>query len=156
MSKSTPPVRLRAATAEDVPFIFNSWLKSFKYSLWCRNIPSSIYFAEHHKLIERLLKECNVVVACNTEDSSQIFGFLCGQHVENIFCLHYIYVKHSFRNLGIAKAMLNSFSHDPSTASVYTHHTRVAEKVAPKYNMVYHPYLLINLPERDEENVESQ
>ena len=143
MSKTKPPVRLRKATQDDVNFIFNAWLKSFKVSNFARTITNTIYFAEHHKIIERLLKGNETIIACNNEDPTQIYGFINAGRVDGIFCLNYIYVKQSFRNLGIGKALLNAFEHDPSTASVYTHHTRIAERLAAKYNMVHHPYLLI-------------
>jgi len=141
---STPPIRLRKATQEDVGFIFNAWLKSFKSSLFAKSVPSTIYFAEHHKLIERLLKNQETIIACNHNDTSQIYGFVNAGKVEGIFCVNYIYVKQSFRNLGIAKSLINSFEHDASTAAIYTHSTRMSDKLASKFNFVYHPYILIN------------
>jgi len=147
MSKKTPPVRLRKANQEDVGFIFNSWLKSYKYSLFARNITNTIFFAEHHKVIEDLLKKNQTVIACNADDPSQIFGFISAGHVDGILCVNYIYVKQPFRNLGIGKALLNAFEHDPTIAAVYTHHTRMSEKLAAKYNMVYHPYLAFTMEE---------
>ena len=143
------PIRLRPATQEDVPFIFNSWLRSYKYSRWTKNITSQIYYSEHHKLIEKLLKNFSTIIACNDNDPSQIYGFISAGYVEGIFCMHYIYVKRTFRNLGIARTLLNSFEHDATTAGVFTHDTRASEKLAAKYNMVYHPYLLFNLPSKE-------
>lgn len=152
MSKVKPHVRLRKANQEDVGFIFNSWLKSYKFSLFAKNITNTIYFAEHHKVIERLLKSNETIIACNDADPTQIYGFVNGGFVDGIFCLNYIYVKQSFRNLGIGKTLLNYFEHDPSSAAVYTHHTRIAERLAAKYNLVYHPYLLINFEETSDES----
>ena len=37
-------IRLRAATEEDIPFIMNSWLKSFRGSSFSRNIINTVYF----------------------------------------------------------------------------------------------------------------
>ena len=144
MSKVKPPIRLRKANQEDVGFIFNAWLKSYKYSLFAKNVTNTVYFAEHHKVIERLLKNFETIIACNDEDPSQIYGFINAGRIDGIFCVNYIYVKQAFRNLGIGKALLNAFEHDASSASVHTHHTRMSEKLAAKYNFVYHPYLLIN------------
>ncbi len=150
MSKAKPHIRLRKANQEDVGFIFNSWLKSFKFSLFAKNVTNTIYYAEHHKIIERLLKQNETIIACNDDDPSQIYGFINGGRVDGIFCLNYVYVKQSFRNLGIGKTLLNYFEHDPATAAVYTHHTRIAERLAAKYNMVHHPYLLINIENEDD------
>lgn len=144
MSNPTPPIRLRMATEEDAPLIFNSWLKSYRKSLFSRNITNTIYFSEHHKVVEKLLKKYQTVVACNDKDPSQAYGYINAGYTDGIFTLNFVYVKHSFRNLGIAKALMNAFEHDPSFAAVYTHHVRVAERLAPKYNMLYHPYILFS------------
>lgn len=150
MSEKTLPIRLRPANQEDVPFIFNSWLKSYRNSLFARNITNTTYFTEHHKLIQRIVKKNQVIVACNDQDPSQVYGYICAGHIDGIFVLHYIYVKHSFRNLGVGKALLNSFNHDINTAAIYTHHTRIAEKLAAKYSFLYHPYVLFELEGSDE------
>lgn len=152
--KAKPNVRIRKAGQEDVGFIFNAWLKSYKHSLFAKNITNTIFYAEHHKLIERLLKTNETLIACNNEDPSQIYGFINAGNVDGIFCLNYIYVKQLYRNLSVGKTLLNAFDHDPSTASVYTHHTRSAERLAAKYNLVYHPYLLFNLEETSDDSEE--
>lgn len=141
-SNPTPSVRIRKANQEDVGFIFNSWLKSFKSSFWAKNITNTIYYAEHHKILERLLKSNETYVACDQSDPSQIFGYINAGKVEGILCVNYIYVKQPFRNLGIGKVLLNCFEHNPDTAAVFTHATHMSNKLAAKYNMVYHPYLL--------------
>lgn len=138
------PVRLRQATEADAPFIFNAWLKSFRNSPLARTLNNTTYFSEHHKVIEKILKNSDTIIACNNNDPNQIFGFISASKVEGIFCLHYIYVKHTFRKLGIGSQLLNVFEHDPTTASIYTHHTKTAEKLAPKFSMMHHPYVLFN------------
>lgn len=135
------PIKLRPANADDVGFIFNSWLKSFRNSALASNMPNEVYFSEHHKVIERILKFYDVIVACNPEDVSQIYGFICGGYTDNILTIHYAYVKHTFRKMGIMREMLNSFEHNPEYASVYTHQSKPAKAIADKYNFIYHPYI---------------
>lgn len=151
MSDKSLPIRLRAATQEDVPFIFNSWLKSYRQSLFARNITSTVYFSEHHKVLENLLRNSTVAIACDQNDPSTVYGYICAGKIDGVFVLHYVYVKHSFRNLGVGKTLLNAFDHDVNTAAVYTHHTRMAEKLAAKYNLMYHPYLLCQCEESKDE-----
>lgn len=135
------PITIRPALESDVAFIFRSWLKSYKNSWFAKNIENTIYYSEHHKVLERLMSEKTVLIACNSDDTDQIYGFMCCEKTEGINVIHFIYVKHVFRNMGIAKRLLEVQGHDPKTAGVYTHHTRIAEKLAPKANLVYHPYL---------------
>jgi len=138
------PIKIRLATQEDVSFIFNSWLKSYRSSPFARCIANEVYFNEHHKVIEQIIKDNKVIVACNEKDDNQLYGYIVAGNYEGFFILHYIYVKHSFRDMGIGTELLNHFEHDPTSASVYTHHTNLADKLKTKYNMIYHPYLLFN------------
>ena len=48
--------------------------------------------------------------------------------------------------MGIGKTLLDAVGHESDKAAVYTHHTRMADKLSSKYNLVYHPYLLFDLP----------
>lgn len=139
------PVSLRLANAQDVGFIFSSWLKSYKSSKFCEGIPSEVYYAEHHKIIENLLKNYNVLVACNQEDTTQLYGFMCAGNTGNIFTIHYTYVKYTFRKMGIGKVLLEGFNHNPEYASIYTHNTRICKSLASKYNLIYHPYVALNI-----------
>lgn len=137
-------IRLRTANEEDIPFIFNSWLKSFRNSNFAKSITSTVYFTEHHKVIRKILETNQVIIACNEEDPGQIYGWICAGKTDGIFTLNYIYVKQPFRNFGIGKQLLNAFEHDPAFAAIYTHQTNFGAKVAPKYNFVYHPYVIFN------------
>lgn len=143
MTNKQLPISLRPATSEDVSFIFSSWLKSYRGSPFARNVANEIYFNEHHLLIEKLVRENEVIIACNNEDENQIYGYIVAGKTESIFTLHYIYVKHNFRSMGIGAALLNHFEHDASVASIYTHYTRLCDKLGPKYNFIHHPYILI-------------
>ena len=138
----TPQVRLRPATPEDVNFIFSSWLKSFRNSLSASKIANPVYFSEHHKLIEQLLRSSKVIIACNNDDSNQLYGYVVAGEVEGIFALHFLYVKHTFRRLGIGRILLNAFPREPGAAGIYTHYTRNMEDIAPKFELMYQPYVL--------------
>jgi len=83
------PIRIRAATEEDISFIFNSWLKSFRDSNFGKQITNTIYFAQHHKLIENLLQSCNVFVACNESNPGELYGYICYEKVDGIFVMQY-------------------------------------------------------------------
>lgn len=143
--RKKPPIRLRKAGQEDVNFIFSSWLKSYKYSHFARDIIKTIYYSEHHKVIENCLQKYETLIACSVDDPTQIYGFINAGREEGIFCVNYVYIKHAFRNLGIGKALVNSFDHDFQTASVVTHTSKVVDRLLAKYNMIYHPYILFNL-----------
>ena len=137
--------RLRPFIDEDQSFLFNSWLKSYRFSHFGEKITNTIYFQDHHKVIENILKKSKVLMACNVSDPSQLYGYIVVGEVDGILVVHFIYVKHTFRNMGIGKTLLDAVGHSTDNASVYTHHTRMADKLAPKYNFVYHPYLMFEV-----------
>jgi ribosomal protein S18 acetylase RimI-like enzyme len=149
--KTNSPIRLRPSVEEDLPFIYNSWLKSYRFSHFGEKITNTIYFTDHHKVLENLIKHSKVIVACNPEDPSQVYGYIVGGAREGVFLLHFLYVKHTFRNMGIGKTLLDAMGHDSSSAAVYTHHTRMADKLASKHNFVYHPYLMFDVKEVSDE-----
>ena len=43
--------RLRPLTEEDYPFLYNSWLKSYRFSLFAERITNTIYFEDHHHVL---------------------------------------------------------------------------------------------------------
>lgn len=137
------PVMVRKAVPTDIPFLFNSWLKSYRDSRFASSITTTIYYTEHHKVVERLLKTCDVFVACNPQDQLELYGYICAEKVDGILVIHYVYTKHTYRRLGIGKALLNQFEHDPAAASIYTHNTKMADGLAKIFNFVYSPYLAL-------------
>lgn len=141
MSNNELPVVLRLATEADLPFIFNSWLRSYRNSYQAKQIEANIYYAEQHKILEVLLEKYDTIIACSPEDSTQIYGFINAGYTDNFFTLNYIYVKHTFRKMGVGKMLLNVFDHDLQYVGIYTHITGSATKLDRKYNMIYHPYI---------------
>jgi len=137
------PIALRQAHQGDVPFIFNSWLKSYRNSKFSKNIPTSVYFSEHHKVLEEIALNDQIYVACNTEDESQIFGYVAATEIDGIFLLHYVYVKQPYRKIGLAKFMVESVRKKLDDLAFCTHLSNTMEKTAEKYNLIYSPYLAL-------------
>lgn len=149
------PVRLRNVTAEDHNFILNSWLKSFRNGPAVRRMENSAYYHEQAKVIKELLQSVNVLVACDKDAPNQILGYLISQRINNVFVLHYVYVKQPFRNCGIAKMLIAARDHElGETAAVYTHHTESASRLAYKYKFMYNPYVTRYFKEHVEPEVD--
>lgn len=133
-------VRIRKATEADVNFIFSCWLKSYRDSFFAQCISTTVYFSEHHKVVERLLQSCDVWVACSDTDVGELYGFICGERVQGLLVIHYAYVKHNFRWLGIGRKLLECFNYDGSTG-IYTHLTKNSRALSTKFGFVHSPYL---------------
>ncbi len=136
-----PALKLRPAAVTDAAFIFNSWLKCYRHSKSAMQVQNDIYFSAQHKVIEGLVKRAQFIIACSPTDENQIYGYGVGEMVEDVVCVHFIYVKEPYRKLGLACTLLAALGHVPGTPYLYTHRTHVAEKLEKKHPLVYHPYL---------------
>jgi len=134
-------VRLRPATESDVDFIFNSWLKCYRYSPNTVGAQNPVYFAQHHKLIEGLCKRANITIACNAADIAQIYGYVCSEMIDELPVIHFLYVKQPFRKFGIAMQLAEVAGFKRESPVFFTHRTFTAENLEKKFAMVYNPYL---------------
>lgn len=138
-------VQIRVATEADVPFIFNSWLKSFRGSVTAKSISNPVYFDFHHKTIEKILQKSNVLIACDAADPTQVFGYVVAQNIEGVKVLHYAYVKFAFRGMGLCKLLLQDAGIDKQSGGFYTHETHSTAKLLSNSKFVYNPYLAFNV-----------
>lgn len=143
-------VAIRQGAVSDLALIRNSWTKSYgKHSpagdcragSWAR-IPQAVYEYEQHRLIGRLLERALVLVACNPEDADQIFGYIVAEQQEQPV-YHYLYVKDSFRKLGIATQLYGAAAQVLGGERAWsTHWTPVIAGVIDKRKLAirYNPY----------------
>lgn len=133
----------RDANENDDGFIYNSWLKSyFDGGIWARHVPAQIFFDNHKKVVKTLLQNSRVIIACNPSDSSQIFGYSVIEKSYSAPTIHYMYVKLTYRRLGIARALMNEIleHYDPSLPVTVSHMTRVLEEIRENKSVIYNPY----------------
>jgi GNAT superfamily N-acetyltransferase len=135
-------IRFRDANQADVAFIFNSWLKSNRSSALVQGVSNPVYFAQHHLLIEGLVKTCKVIVAVNADDTSQIFGYIVYDVVEGMPVIHYVYVKQPYRKLGLAALMLEQAQIDGTKPFFTTHKPDFRHRmIERKFTIILNPYL---------------
>lgn len=115
-------VAFRPFVASDHNFILNSWLKSWRNGP-LRSIPNEQYYAEQTFVVQQLLANSRVTVACSPDDAEQIFGYIVSQDSPAGRYVHYLYVKLPYRQVGIARALLEQAA---LAAPVFTTHYRAA------------------------------
>lgn len=143
-------ITFRQPSETDLPFIFSSWLKSFRNSNFAKNISNDTYYPEHHRIIEDIFKISTVLLACDKSNVENIYGYIVAAKLDNMFTIHYVYVKHTYRRMGLAGLLIEAFPHDPSEPAYYTHDTYMANVLAKKYRFEYNPYLLAVRIEKNE------
>lgn len=122
----------RAATSDDVPFIFATWLRGLRYGNELFGlIEADLYFDKYHEIIQKILVSpgVSVTIACLKDDSDVILGYAVSTGAR----LHWVHVKSAWRNIGIAKQLVS-----PDTRYV-SHITRVGASILKS-----HPYLRFN------------
>lgn len=158
-------IQFREAVAGDLEFIFNSWLTSYWFNSWLTGFHESfdaltngwlnkvmskfLYDKTHHKVIELIIRnpESVILVAVDQDDPNQILGWICAEpQLDNdqVYpVIHYCYVKHIAKNMGVMDYLLSSLPfYDPKKPLFFTHHTKAGGKIARKRKYIFNPYLL--------------
>lgn len=145
MKQESLPITVRVASQSDIGFIFNSWLKSYKGGgLFTYDIPPAVYFTEHHKILERLLKRSTVIVACDSQDPTLIYGYLIAEEIEGFPVLHFCYVKNTFRGFGISNILLACLKIEMNSPLFISHMTKAFKmRLMHKFHIIYNPYLML-------------
>ena len=108
----------------DESFIYSTWLRGLYYGNdWFRKIDKKSFFDKYRIVIAHLLKSSNVELAVLEDQPDVIVGY--SVHSGNT--LHWVYVKRSWRALGIGKALI------PEGIECVTHLTKKAAKKKPDH-----------------------
>jgi GNAT superfamily N-acetyltransferase len=141
------PFNIRSAAVDDIPFVFNSWLKSYRDAPAVRAVPNTTYYAEHHAIIEKIFSSAGLVllVACDATESKQIFGYAVGERTSKGFAIHWVYVKFPFRRFRIGAALEQALlaTNVDLSEVCYTHAPKGGEGLFRTRKYTYNPYLLI-------------
>lgn len=120
-------MKVRPFTQDDVPFIFNSWLKSFRTSPFAGVIPNHLYYEVYRTTIEDLIaRGAEVLVACDSAKETRILGYICFEPN----CLHYLYVKDPYLKLGVSDLLITESGLLPT--AFYTFKYRQVESALPQ------------------------
>jgi GNAT superfamily N-acetyltransferase len=130
MSEAIETVTIRPAKQDDIPFIFSSWLKSYRESEFAKLIRNDVFYTEHHALIDNCIKKGMVFCAVNKTDDQQIFGWISVDLATQPASLDYIYIKHPYRGLGIATMLMQIVP----VPYIYTHQGKMFHDKGNTYN----------------------
>lgn len=134
-------IEVREAKLDDLPFIFSTWLRSYRHSSqFAKKISNDVFFQWHHKVIERFIeRNGRVLIAHAAGEPEVILGYICREPSEEI--VQYVYVKRAFRKMGIAKELYKVAN--IANNSTFTHWTLDTTWITKKLTeLKYNPYLL--------------
>jgi hypothetical protein len=138
----TPEIYYRENNIGDRDFIISSYLKSFRTSGENTRMTNDVYFYNFSKIIEKLLDRVKCLIACDIDDSSHIYGYILYEFVDDIPIVHYIYVKYTYRFMGIAKRLFENSMLDEETV-VVSHINKIYDVLSKKYpkKFRYNPFV---------------
>lgn len=146
-AQSESLVEYRLGVPEDSPFVFSSWLRSFRSARCNHLIPKDIYFANEKACIERTLVTNSLLfgVLANPEDQRHIIGYVIAEMDPQRIIVHWCYVKSTFRRMGFARVMLNVVTCLAAGRPIYCSHLSANDDffrhITSKYQMTYNPGL---------------
>lgn len=99
-------IQFRYANDEDMPFVFDTWLKSYKKAAH-QYLDWNNYVTPQLKVINALIaRGAQILVACNPDSPEHIFGYIVFEHINSLPIIHWIYTKFPFRRQGVAKSLI--------------------------------------------------
>lgn len=109
----------------------DSWLKPAKKdSRLGRSVSYRVFQKWQRLLIEALLVRSTVTVACAEEHADTVLGYLVHEATPVGQVVHWVFVKDSHRELGLARLLLSTL---PTHDFFYSHETDAAEPILRKW-----------------------
>jgi len=169
------PIVVRAFEEEDRNFVLSAYMKDFwhhgirghhfrkiindegKEKTFAKSIrlhehtpagsflPLNIYNEGQARIFAEVSGRSNIWIAANPADTWHCYGFLMAEEDGPDRIIHYLYVKGTFRRMGVASALLSEFL--PSSGQVfYSHHTVLwfflLQRLKKQgFEPIYNPYL---------------
>jgi predicted GNAT family acetyltransferase len=152
-------INFRDRCSNDESFIFSSWIQSFRDinvlnlrtgktrpdgkphiknidtgpALW----ESDRYFKRQRDIVVAVLGASKTLVASNPEDPDQVYGYVVYRdYSPDIRVLSFLYVKHTFRKMGVAKALYEKIA----DCHVATHAGPSVAKLIRRVGLIYDPF----------------
>jgi hypothetical protein len=134
---------IRNISSEDVAFVIKSIkFSAEKFYTKILKMDRNVFLTTMQEEMEKRLqnKEIKCLIFCNTEDTSQILGFILFQDTSPKI-VHYLYVKEVFRKQNLAKEMLTQIGIKvKKELFIYTLKTFKAVEKEDKYLAVFNPF----------------
>lgn len=139
-------VYIRSAKPQDLNFINHSWLKSYRNLPPVTSIPNYVYWPKQTPIVAGLIERSQVLVLADGQDHDHIVGYVVYERKCDVCIVHYVYIKQTYRRLGLAQLLLNSVRAPlpPETPVLTTHWLKpcLFGHILKSVPLVYNPYLI--------------
>ncbi len=127
------PVIFRAHVDADLPFVFDSWIRSFEQSENSGPYSRKLVVDAIRGTIKALLDDgAQITVACFEEDPNVLAGFVCFETRYEFPVVHYVYCKDGAREAGLGSALVEQACQGHADQARYTFRTGAAKSLLPR------------------------
>lgn len=145
-------IGIRHNRADDEGVILGPWRSQIKGLPPFFRMPKTEFDDHMSDVVEATLDRCGATMATHPDHDDQVFGWVCGEMIDDKQVLHFAYVRGVFRNHGIGGYLLRlAFPKLKQEPLYFTHMTRAMKHYEKKWNTVYQPYLARSDADRLEE-----
>lgn len=131
-------IMFREMEEDDKNFVFSSWLRSYRDSNCGKEQTTDSFFRIHSKVLTKHIPKFNVIIACDDSNKKSIMGFCCfSRTVANICLVHYVYIKKTYRQVGVAQSLITLGVGDSSDV-IITHLTPQGNQLMKKMKLNYY------------------
>lgn len=124
-------VVVRAPEPGDVNFVLSTMLKGLFYgSKFWGEVDQSAFFNNYEPFLKTLMMKSSLRIACLEDDQDVILGW----SMYSGPTLHFMFVKKSYRKLGLAKLLF------PDTITSVSHITDSGNSIRKKLNLTFNPF----------------
>ena len=139
------PISYRPMNPKDNGFLYSTWLKSYRQMPYAQNMSNDTFFYHHKQVVEKILAkpETVITIICEDTDPNHIYGYSVVEKYGDASIIHYVYIKHSYRKLGLAGSLLKS--QIPLLGQKLTfvsHESRHHQAFKSKFALEYNPYII--------------
>lgn len=125
----TLDIATRAATRKDLPFLFDSYWRSY---IAYMGRPKESALMRLRDRFSGLWLRAQFVLVVDPDDAQHILGWICHEGP----VLHYTYVKAAYRGQGLARSMIAAAGLAAASRLMATHWVPAASLIAAKYPML--------------------
>lgn len=132
-------IEIRGAEANDIAFIYSSWLRGLRFgNAYFESMNSDAYYASKKEEIAAILckPDVSVRVACASDDRELILGYVVAEIAEDTSVV-WIWVRPAMRQKGLATRLCEGL-HVKSVGNV----TKMIEGILKKKNLVFKPVVI--------------
>lgn len=131
------------------PYV-QAWDDGLILSSWARHVRTlhpfchwdGEEFAAHMRRMAARLKSCTALIACSPDCPQQGFGYVVAELHGAKQVLHFVYVRHTFRRLGIGTALMGAVFPRLGVERIYhTHPAAAVHHHRERWMLRFNPYL---------------